>query len=353
MTLSRPYALGVDIGGTQVKAASAERLEDGAVRATTICLEASGPAMRAVAGIAGDELVVGAEATELARREPQNCARGFIARVGDSTPYILGNHQITAAQLCAAVVEAVTVHARAERGSEPQRISLVHPPNWRPWRITATLAALAERGLVGIRAISSPIAVAASYGGDGTLPSNIPVAVCDLGRHTMSVTLVQRRADDSLAELGQSQICAYPGATSFTWPAETDGPSDQMLSQLQGLIDRAFVAAGISSPGECAVILAGGLSRMPSIVDYLAQLRAAPVLMQVDPQYAGSIGAAASATTGQPSTALLQLTSREPRWVRSARGTEPVRGAVEPLRFIARPRPITPLAAIHSVRASL
>ncbi|MFV0535364.1 MAG: hypothetical protein ACK5MR_17200 [Cumulibacter sp.] len=295
---------------------------------------------------------MGAEATELARLEPQNCASGFIARVGDPTPYILGDHQITAAQLCAAVVEAVIVRARAQRGSEPQRISLVHPPNWRPWRITAMLAALAERGLDGIRAISSPIAVATSYRGDGALPPNMPVAVCDLGRHTMSVTLVQRRSDDSLTELAQSQVCAYRSAASYAWSAETEARPDQMLSQLLGLMERAFVTAGITSPGACAVILAGGLSRLPTIADYLAHQREAPLLMQVDPQYAGSIGAAASAATGQPSTALLQLKSREPRWVMSARGTEPVRGASEPLRFIARLRPITPLAAIHSVRAS-
>jgi molecular chaperone DnaK len=106
--------------------------------------------------------------------------RGFLRRVGDDTPVLVGTHPVPAEALVAQLVSQVVSTIGA-----PARLAVTHPVTWGPHRVAALRAALGE-----VTMLSTAAAVA--YG------SEAPVAVHDLGGSTFTAAVVR-----GLATLGQ------------------------------------------------------------------------------------------------------------------------------------------------------
>src|SRR5436190_16047509 len=98
-----PYVLGVDIGSTRVKAAVCELGSD--PTPVAVALEGNTPWMPAVLRVGADDtLEVGTAALHTARLEPQRIARGFLERVGDPIPFVLGHSCYSAEVLTASLI---------------------------------------------------------------------------------------------------------------------------------------------------------------------------------------------------------------------------------------------------------
>jgi molecular chaperone DnaK len=106
--------------------------------------------------------------------------RGFLSRVGDDTPVLVGTRPVPAEVLVAQLVSQVVSAIGA-----PARLAVTHPVTWGPHRVAALRAALGE-----VTMLSTAAAVA--YG------SEPPVAVHDLGGSTFTAAVVR-----GLATVGQ------------------------------------------------------------------------------------------------------------------------------------------------------
>lgn len=106
--------------------------------------------------------------------------RGFLRRVGDDTPVLVGARPVPAESLVAQLISQVVSTI-----GKPASLAVTHPVSWGPHRVAALRAALGE-----VTMLSTAAAVA--------YQSKAPVAVHDLGGSTFTAAVVR-----GLAVLGQ------------------------------------------------------------------------------------------------------------------------------------------------------
>jgi hypothetical protein len=176
------YQVGVDVGGTFTTAAVVRR---------------------------GRAEVVSVVPTQL-----PGVPRGFLNRVGDDTPVLVGTRAVPAETLVAQLV----AHVVSTIGT-PATLAVTHPVTWGPHRVAALRAALGE-----VTMLSTAAAVA--------YQSEYPTAVHDLGGSTFTAAVVR-----GLATVGQ--------------PVELDlGGAD--LDEL--VFDHVQAAAGDDWPSDPAAL---------------------------------------------------------------------------------------------------
>jgi hypothetical protein len=106
--------------------------------------------------------------------------QGFLRRVGDDTPVLVGTRPVPAETLVAQLVSQVV-----SKIGVPARLAVTHPVSWGPHRVAALRAALGE-----VTMLSTAAAVA--------YQSQAPTAVHDLGGSTFTAAMVR-----GLATVGQ------------------------------------------------------------------------------------------------------------------------------------------------------
>jgi molecular chaperone DnaK len=121
-----------------------------------------------------------AEVVSVVPTELPGVPRGFLRRIGDDTPVLVGTRPVPAETLVAQLVS----QAVAKVGT-PARLAVTHPVTWGPHRVAALRAALGE-----VTMLSSAAAIA--------YQSQAPTAVHDLGGSTFTAAMVR-----GLATVGQ------------------------------------------------------------------------------------------------------------------------------------------------------
>src|SRR5437868_3729167 len=111
------YVLGIDIGSTRIAAAICRRAgefwaEPEVVRSTESVLHVAPDATVSL----GEEVPA----------EPDRLARGFLRRVGDEVPFLLGDELYTPEALTAAVAGWIADEIAQAQGGEAERIALTH-----------------------------------------------------------------------------------------------------------------------------------------------------------------------------------------------------------------------------------
>ncbi|MFE2752667.1 Hsp70 family protein [Actinosynnema sp. NPDC059335] len=180
-----PYVLGVDVGSTRTAAAVC-RL-GGAGRGEPEPVDLGGPG----GGVASTLQLTPDGAFAVGEPgDPRWTATGFVRRLGDTTPVVLGGvERIPAEELTALLVMWVVDQVAAREGERPEHVVLAHPPGWGPHA-----KGLAHRALrsVGVAASLVPEPVAAAENHAFTRSPVGPLGVFSLGSHAFSASVVGR-----------------------------------------------------------------------------------------------------------------------------------------------------------------
>jgi hypothetical protein len=130
-----PYALGIDIRAGSTEAAVARLYRDRweppeVVLAipSALALTADGP----VAGVPG---------------HGPDIVRGFVERIGDEVPLVVGGRPYRAANLAAELIDQVVRRVEAAEGGPARQLAVAIPEPWGPYRTGLLSDALAQVGL--------------------------------------------------------------------------------------------------------------------------------------------------------------------------------------------------------------
>ncbi|MGO2111541.1 MAG: Hsp70 family protein [Pseudoclavibacter sp.] len=225
------YALGINIGSCTLSAGVAKRPNGAPTQVEPLPLgdapdasDAIGdPADRAkqratapaIAFVDDDaRVVVGDTALRLSEDRPERAIRDVVHRVGDAVPITVGDLDIAAEDLYAAMVEWMLERAITATGSRPEAVALTHPSSWGAFRIELVRDAIAERGLEGIRFVAEPIAAAQHDAVTRQPGPGTAIAIYDLGGGSFDATVVRADDDGRLAVVGSPVgVPAIGGAT--------------------------------------------------------------------------------------------------------------------------------------------
>ena len=130
-----------------------------------------------------------AEVVSVVPTELPGVPRGFLRRIGDDTPVLVGTRPVPAETLVAQLVSQSVARVGA-----PASLAVTHPVTWGPHRVAALRAALGE-----VTMLSSAAAIA--------YQSQAPTAVHDLGGTTFTAAVVR-----GLATVGQPTELDLGGA---------------------------------------------------------------------------------------------------------------------------------------------
>ncbi|HEV8561654.1 MAG TPA: Hsp70 family protein [Actinophytocola sp.] len=349
-----PYVLGVDVGSGHTTAALNRHDED---EVWVLPLDAVTPSVHSVLYLTDDDAVlVGRDALARAEAEPDRVARGFVDRIGDPVPPLVGGRPCPAEVLTAALVCWVVDRAAEIEGDGPERVVLTHPASWGPHRRALLDGALRQAGLPDVLLLPKPVAAAETHAAGHPVAAGDAVAVCDLGEHTgcgavthlgpAGFELVSRaeagehvagaRFDDALvahvlAELERAPADLDPededvravlaelraacrtaketlsSATEAVVPTPLLGPPSSVLiprSRFEELIAPAvhrtvdMLLQAIRAAGGArvtAVTLVGGSARVPLVAELVMAASPVRVVVDADPATAVARGAALAA----------------------------------------------------------
>jgi molecular chaperone DnaK (HSP70) len=352
-----PYVLGIDVGSSTTVAAVSRVRGATWTRPEVVGLAPYTTAVSSVVYLSPDgSLTVGDPPVG----DPPaggpgggRAARGFVPRIGDDVPVLMGGQSCSAEALTATVAMWVVERVTAREGGEhPRSIVLAHPAGWGPYRRELLHRALWDIGLGAVTLLPRTITVAESHAARGF--GGATAAVYTLGGTSFEASLVRAAQhggfeafglpqtleqlggadfDEALAEhvrtvLGRELTGAAkraPGAApsdlrsecarakrDLTVATETDvvvrlprGPArvpvtrtefeEMVRPALQAtvdLLDRTVRSAGLTPGGLDGVLLAGGSARIPLITELLAARFPGPIEVQADPQVTAATGAA-------------------------------------------------------------
>jgi molecular chaperone HscC len=303
------------------------------------------------------EILVGAPARARAVTAPTSTAVAFKRDMGTDRRLKLGPLELTPVQLSALVLKALKADAEAALGQEVEEAILTVPAYFGDLQRQATRDAGSLAGLRVERIINEPTAAALAYGLQNRHQEQ-RVAVLDLGGGTFDVTVleivegvieVQATAgdarlggedfDDALVALVQERLgggadwsgepelmarlrdacqrarhaLSVETATRLELPprhsglgvsaelaltlerAQCEAAWRPLLERLRQPVERALRDAGLV-PGKLdQVLLVGGATRMPCVIELATRLFGKPPLRTLPPDEAIALGAAVQA----------------------------------------------------------
>src|SRR5438067_9503545 len=150
------YVLGIDIGSTRIATALCR------------CVGQTWTEPEVVSPTGTESLLhVAADAAVLVGRhpaaEPDRVARGFLRRIGDDVPFLLGDELYTPEALTAAVAGWVADQVAATEGDHAEYIAVTHPPGWGAYRRGLLYDALQAAGRPRVQLLPTSIAAAESH----------------------------------------------------------------------------------------------------------------------------------------------------------------------------------------------
>ena len=352
------YSLGVDLGTTFVAAAVARP-----VGVAMVPLGDQSVVAPAVVAVRPDGSIVTGDAAERrAVSQPALVARAVRRRLGDPEPVRLGDVSYPVTTLLAAQLRDVVARAADREGEPADRVVLAHPTTWAPAR-RGRFEEVARAAGVEAPVLVTDAEAAACHAAPGRLRAGGVVAVYDLGGGGFEATIVRVRpegaeilgtpegiegfggldideailsyVDDAvggalarldeddartavaLARLRHDCVLAKENLsldTETVVPVFLPGRHfeirlnrttfDQLLrSQVESTVDalsRAVRSAGLTAADVDAVLLIGGSTRIPLIMETVTREFGRPLLEGVHPVHAVALGAAALAAVPVP-----------------------------------------------------
>ena len=352
------YSLGVDLGTTFVAAAVARP-----VGVAMVPLGDQSVVAPAVVAVRPDGSIVTGDAAERrAVSQPALVARSVRRRLGDPEPVRLGDVSYPVTTLLAAQLRDVVARAADREGEPADRVVLAHPTTWAPAR-RGRFEEVARAAGVEAPTLVTDAEAAVYHAAPGRLRAGGVLAVYDLGGGGFEATIVRTRpegpeilgtpegidgfggldvdeailsyvddavggalarldVDDArtavaLARLRHDCVLAKENLsldTETVVPVFLPGRHfeirlnrttfDQMLrSHVESTVDalsRAVRSAGLTAADVDAVLLIGGSSRIPLVMETVTREFGRPLLEGVHPVHAVALGAAALAAVPVP-----------------------------------------------------
>ena len=352
------YSLGVDLGTTFVAAAVARP-----VGVAMVPLGDQSVVAPAVVAVRPDGSIVTGDAAERrAVSQPALVARSVRRRLGDPEPVRLGDVSYPVTTLLAAQLRDVVARAADREGEPADRVVLTHPTTWAPAR-RGRFEEVARAAGVEAPTLVTDAEAAVYHAAPGRLRAGGVIAVYDLGGGGFEATIVRTRpegpeilgtpegidgfggldvdeailsyvddavggalarldVDDArtavaLARLRHDCVLAKENLsldTETVVPVFLPGRHfeiklnrttfDQMLrSHVESTVDalsRAVRSAGLTAADVDAVLLLGGSSRIPLVMETVTREFGRPLLEGVHPVHAVALGAAALAAVPVP-----------------------------------------------------
>jgi actin-like ATPase involved in cell morphogenesis len=355
------YWLGVDLGTTYSAAAVAT-----SDRVDVVGLGTRSAVIPSVVAVREDgSVLVGEAAERRAAAEPERSAREFKRRLGDPTPLLLGGAPYGAESLTAMLLRAVLEQVGELQGGPPERVALVHPASYGPYKLDLLRLAAEQAGVDDALLVPEPVGAAVHYAsleriepgevvavydfGGGTFDAAVlrrtvdafevigtpvglerlggidvdeavlrhvdgslggPVAALDAGDRAATVAVRRLRSDCQLAKEALSED------TDTSIPVELPGLSTEVRltrSELEHMIrprlddtvaalQRAVASAGLGLDDVGRILLVGGTSRMPVVREAVAAATGRPVTVDAHPKHSVSLGAAALARASSTAT---------------------------------------------------
>lgn len=228
-----PYALGIDIGNTSTSAAIARRYGADWAEPETVALgQASASVPSVLVQVSPDLAVVAEEDTGTPGEH--GVIRGFVRRVGDDVPLLVGAEPYRAQGLVATFAGWVVDQAAAAEGELPEQVVLSHPASWGPYRRGLLHQALWQIGLDGVTLLPEPVAVAEGYALGQPVPVGAAIAVYSLGGTGCECSVVRRTGSAAFEVLASIQGNDPLGGADFDdallrWVLGQAGPAARGL----------------------------------------------------------------------------------------------------------------------------
>jgi molecular chaperone DnaK (HSP70) len=239
----------------------------------------------------GTFVAVAGDAVTDAAIDGPRMAHGFLRRVGDEVPLVLGGASYSAPSLVAALARWVVDAAWARADAPAEQIALTHPTCWGGYRVEVLHRALTEAGLEPLL-LSRARAVAESHAARGRLPAGELLAVYRLGGTGVETALLAQAGGGAFEVLTATELDGVGGADL------RDAPEDQKQPIVRATVDalaRAVRAGGAAPADVAAVLMAGGAAGAPAISELISYVFGCPVLCEEDPQFTAARGAALAA----------------------------------------------------------
>ncbi|GAB3510035.1 Hsp70 family protein [Amycolatopsis cihanbeyliensis] len=334
------YVLGIELGGTRSKAAVLRYDGESWGDPQAVPLDGT-PWVESVLHVSREGTVLaGRAALQWAGAEPERVARGFLRRVGDETPFVLGTHCYPAEVLTAVLVGWIADRVAEAERDEATRVAVTHPAGWGAHRRGLLGEALHEAGLPGVLLLPSPVAVAENHlARHGAEPGDALV-VCRFGGEQVEATVLRRTptgfeplahgeqvgpgAGTELDDLLTAHVLARlareeppPDAAMAGLRAACTGAKEQLSVGTEADLPTAGVrvtrpefdalarpalteavalarrTAGAVPAGELsAVLLAGGTARVPLVTELVESAFGRAPAAEADPASAAARGAA-------------------------------------------------------------
>ncbi|MFD8495308.1 Hsp70 family protein [Amycolatopsis sp. NPDC059657] len=334
-----PYVVGIDLGHTRTTAAVCRRAQGTWGDPDVVAFEGGARWFESVLHVGRDgSSLIGQDALRRAVAEPDGLARGFMSRVGDDIPMLVGGARYPAELLAATLAGWVVDEVADLEGGPADRIVLTHPPGWGPHRRAVLHASLEAAGLPGVLLLPSPIAAAESPLVREAVDVGSVLAACRLGGEHVESAILRRNpagfeilthVDGSASGAGarlDDLLFDYVLETAGVEATETVGlrAACREAKERLSLAPEVSVSLGalgempltraefehlarpvlataierlcrVATPLPAAVALVGGSARVPLVTDLAQDKFGCPVIVDPDPGTAVCRGAALAA----------------------------------------------------------
>jgi molecular chaperone DnaK (HSP70) len=234
-----PYVLGIDVG-TNHTTAAISRLDEPAADAVEIVRLSRSRALPSVLYLAEDgSVAVGDAAEQWAAGQPERIARGFVRRVGDDVPVLVGGEQYTAQELTAMLVRWVVDRVVAQEGQPPDHIALTHPAGWGGYRRGLLHQELRAQGVGEVTLLPEPVAVGEQRATEVEIEAGSTLAVYSLGDGVFGASVIRRVASGAFLLLTRTESAEALGGARFT---------DLLLGQVRGSLGAPMPELDLDDP---------------------------------------------------------------------------------------------------------
>lgn len=227
-----PYVLAIDVGTSRTRAAVCRRTPTGWTEPVGVPLGARHPGVPTVVHLGQDRSVhVGDEAERHAANDPGRVARGFVERIGDDVPLILGGAPCSPQELTAVLVRWVADLVAEHEGGPAERVVVTHPAGWGTHRKGLLHRELVRQELADVTLLAEPIALAEGYP-TARLSTGDLLATYTLGAGTASAAVVRRTPLGTFELVSKAQGTEAVGGGHFD-----DAVVDRVREQLGRALD--------------------------------------------------------------------------------------------------------------------
>ncbi|MFB8145751.1 Hsp70 family protein [Microbacterium sp. NPDC056003] len=341
------------MGTSRIAAATAHVSPVGDVRVAPFRLGRAADTAASAAFVTEGELVFGDAADRRGLTNPGRLLRGFVRRIGDDVPFLVGDRRVRADELFARVISWVVDAVTERQGTAPAALAVTAPQAWGSYRHELIAASLVREGWPHVDVLPVAEAAARHYETTHPLPADHAIAVYDLGGGTFDAVVVRKDRDDRVATVGEPTSFDDFGGSHFddavfqhvitaagvethmlgegsmlglkalrrectdakealsfdsetTIPVLVEGHHVSVRltrAEFEAMIEpgvvrtvealtRSLEGSGLDVEDVDAILMIGGSSRIPRITQLLSERLDRPLAVDVDPKAAAVLGAA-------------------------------------------------------------